>query len=193
MATHKRRQRTCVMCSTKYRPDRDGQLVCGLSCALRHAKARRTAKEAKARRQDAVPTITLKNRAQSAFNAYIRERDRVRLRGCCVSCGTSEGVMHCGHYRTRQAAPQLAMGGLLACLNARLQCAQCNNFKSGNVVQYRKAQQQILDPAQLDRVEHNNDTVKRSREWYLRCADIYRRRLRHLIALRARQTAVTGF
>lgn len=71
--------------------------------------------------------------AQDAFNKWIRFRDLLAGHGC-ISCGTKEaGQYHAGHYRTTKAAPELRFHPL----NVHLQCAQCNNFDSGNIVEYR--------------------------------------------------------
>jgi hypothetical protein len=69
--------------------------------------------------------------AQTAFNAWIRERD-VGLP--CVSCGRHHnGQWHAGHYRTVGGNPELRFEPL----NVWRQCAPCNNHKSGDIVNYR--------------------------------------------------------
>lgn len=70
-------------------------------------------------------------RAQSAFNAYIRERDSLEP---CISCGKHHtGQYHAGHYKTVGAYPELRFEEL----NCHKQCAPCNNHLSGNLINYR--------------------------------------------------------
>jgi hypothetical protein len=69
--------------------------------------------------------------AQTAFNAFIRERDK---NDPCISCGRFHtGQYHAGHYRTVGSNPELRFEEL----NVHKQCAPCNNHKSGNIVEYR--------------------------------------------------------
>ena len=70
-------------------------------------------------------------RAQKAFNAYIRHRDRDLP---CISCG-EYGEMQCGHYRTVGAEPGLRFHAA----NAHAQCAVCNCHLSGNRTAYRRS------------------------------------------------------
>lgn len=69
--------------------------------------------------------------AQTAFNAFIRERDKAEP---CISCGRHhQGQYHAGHYRSVGAAPELRF-----CEdNVQKQCAPCNNHLSGNPIEYR--------------------------------------------------------
>jgi hypothetical protein len=92
-------------------------------------------REKKRKLNDTVPVWTKK--AQAAFNAYIRARDRNL---CCISCGSSSpnhsdsgGLWDCGHYRSVGSCPELRFEPL----NAHKQCKKCNQFLSGNVVDYR--------------------------------------------------------
>lgn len=75
---------------------------------------------------------TQKAKAQTAFNSYIRKRDEALP---CISCGRyHEGQYHAGHYKTRGAHPELAFHPF----NCHKQCSTCNNYLSGNLVNYRK-------------------------------------------------------
>ncbi|MBY5961912.1 recombination protein NinG [Marinobacter hydrocarbonoclasticus] len=145
------------MCKAKFEPFNSLQQVCSTACALQKAQkdlqkdAERKAKEQRkwVREQKA----KLKTRgehlkeAQQAFNAYIRERDRHRP---CISCGTyTAGQYHAGHYRTTKAAPELRFEEL----NCHKQCAQCNNFDSGNIVEYRISLIQRIGQEAVDWLE----------------------------------------
>lgn len=75
--------------------------------------------------------------AQTAFNAYVRWRDRDEP---CISCGnfTADGAVggnwDAGHYRSTGSAPHLRFH----LWNCHKQCVRCNRYLSGNVAEYRK-------------------------------------------------------
>ena len=82
--------------------------------------------------------------AQKAFNAYIRHRDS----NCsCISCNRSSGAkVNAGHYKSVGSTPELRFEEL----NVHLQCEHCNNFKSGNIENYRI---NLINKIGLDKVE----------------------------------------
>ena len=72
-----------------------------------------------------------KREAQKAFNAYIRELDKLEP---CISCQRHhEGQYHAGHYKTAGGFPELRFEPL----NCHKQCSACNNYLSGNITEYR--------------------------------------------------------
>ena len=83
-------------------------------------------------------------RAQSAFNAWVRERDRDQP---CISCGRHhQGQHHAGHYRPAGSNPELRFEPD----NCHKQCAPCNSHLSGNLTKYRQA---LIAKVGLERVE----------------------------------------
>lgn len=94
------------------------------------------------RQEDKVKKEKLKTRgdwtkeAQSAFNAYVRFRDR---NDGCISCGRHVdnsgigGNWDAGHYRSTGSAPHLRFH----LWNCHKQCVKCNRYLSGNVADYR--------------------------------------------------------
>jgi len=113
---------------------------CSIACLADHTKAKRiTAQEKKERKAMREAKEKLKNRgeyakeAQTAFNAWIRERDSGIP---CISCDKPDNgthQVHASHYRSRGACPELAYEPL----NVHASCAQCNTMKSGNILDYR--------------------------------------------------------
>jgi hypothetical protein len=102
------------------------------------------------RRQTKERKVKLKTRSdwlkevQVVFNAYIRKRDEDEP---CISCGRHhQGQYHAGHYRSVGSTPELRFEEL----NVHKQCSTCNNYRSGNLIEYR-----IRLPAKigLDKVE----------------------------------------
>jgi len=69
--------------------------------------------------------------AQTVFNKYIRLRDHAEP---CISCQRHhQGQYHAGHYRTVGGNPELRFEEL----NNNKQCSACNNYLSGNLIDYR--------------------------------------------------------
>jgi hypothetical protein len=98
------------------------------------AKKERVAMRRKSRDND---VKYQKEKAQIAFNRFIRARDRKWYidRGQppeCISCGTTNPSIQyaAGHYKTRGAHPELALDEE----NCHLQCnKRCNKELSGNI------------------------------------------------------------
>ncbi len=132
--------KSCKSCKAKFEPVRPLQSVCSPICGITLASTKRKAAQDRQHRKEiAEAKIRIKTLAdwlkdaQTAFNAYIRERDRDLP---CISCGTfSPNIQYCaGHYLTRGAHPELRFDEL----NVHKQCNRnCNLAKSGNQQQYR--------------------------------------------------------
>lgn len=72
-------------------------------------------------------------KAQAAFNAFIRERDKGNP---CISCGKPDNghhQRHASHYRSVGACSALRYDER----NVNASCSVCNNHLSGNVASYR--------------------------------------------------------
>jgi len=83
-------------------------------------------------------------RCQTEFNKYIRNRDK---KDPCISCGRHHtGQYHAGHYKTVGGHPALRFSED----NCHKQCSVCNNYKSGNLSEYRS---NLLKKIGLERVE----------------------------------------
>lgn len=136
------RPKKCRVCRETYTPSKPLQIVCSPSCGLLHAAKKRERerkalakierKAIKARKEKLKGRAEHMKEAQTAFNAWVRERDYGQP---CISCGTTANVQYAaGHYRTTQACPELRFEPL----NVHLQCNRnCNMGKSGNLIEYR--------------------------------------------------------
>lgn len=155
--------RICKVCKAEYTPQRMGQKVCSMACALTLGKAEssKIAKRAVAkiqreqRKADKAKREALKTRsqwmkeAQTAFNAYIRARDADKPCICCglpMHSGDVGGSFDCGHYRSVGSAPHLRFNED----NAHGQRKQCNRWGAGRAVDYRLG---LITRIGLDRVE----------------------------------------
>jgi hypothetical protein len=167
-------------CRVRFVKLKPSQIVCGEECALRlveseNAKAARKAeKQRKAAeklerdtdkaRREALKTIPqLIAEAQSAFNLYVRLRDRRRG---CISCGTSlpdggvGGGYDCGHYRSRGSASHLRFEPD----NAFGQCKACNRYGNGRPLEMRLGAIERIGLARVEAIEADNTPRKWTRE-----------------------------
>lgn len=138
-----RRKKTCgnAACGAEFVPYQLGQKVCGWSCGLaikdvnaekaRKAIADLGRKEIRAAKERIKPKGQYMKEAQTAFNAWVRERDAALP---CISCGRHhQGKYDAGHYRTVGSNPALRFEPL----NCHRQCSPCNTHKSGDIANYR--------------------------------------------------------
>ena len=129
------RAKSCKACGSKFEPVRSTQVICfSLPCAIQHTanlKAKRERKETRERKAKLKTRRDWLRDTQAVVNRYVRIRDAGKP---CISCGTTRNVqIHAGHYRTTKAAPELRFHEW----NINSQCAQCNLFDSGNLIEYR--------------------------------------------------------
>ncbi|RON33703.1 recombination protein NinG [Pseudomonas brassicacearum] len=128
-------------CGISFPPQRLGQAVCSPKCGLaikdvNREKARKSLaeigrKEIRAAKERIKPKGQYMKEAQTAFNAWVRERDAALP---CISCGRHhQGKYDAGHYRTVGSNPALRFEPL----NCHRQCSPCNTHKSGDIVNYR--------------------------------------------------------
>jgi len=133
----------CRVCREAFLPRTSLQVLCGnYECACLYAHAAKTKREVlertKERKVIREAKQKLKTRqqwlkeAQIEFNRYIRARDSAEP---CISCGNyHNGQYHAGHFRSIGSAPELRFEES----NVHKQCSPCNNYKSGNLLEYRK-------------------------------------------------------
>lgn len=138
-----RKAKTCRVesCRASFVPSRLGQAVCSPTCAILDApknqeKARKALadvgrKALRAAKEKVKTRAEYMKDAQTAFNAWVRERDSKLP---CISCGRHhQGKYDAGHYRTVGSNPALRFEPL----NCHRQCSPCNTHKSGDIVNYR--------------------------------------------------------
>lgn len=176
--------KTCKVCKAKFSPQRPLQSVCSPECsfgliALAKTKAERIQSQ-EARKVIKLDKEKLKTRAdyareaQTAFNAYIRERDNELP---CISCGRYHtGQYHAGHYRTVGAHPELRFCEL----NVHKQCSVCNNHKHGNIVEYRINLSQKIGMDNLEWLEGNHEPMRYSIDDLKHIKAIYKAKLKDL-------------
>lgn len=189
MITKRPRPKTCRICKQKFSPVRSIQPTClNFDCQVSYANQvaekaakKRELEEKRHQRQldreakGRVKTLTqYANEAQAAFNAWKRYVDLADGYGC-ISCGTYTAMQwHAGHYRTRKAANQLRFHPD----NVHLQCSQCNNHDSGNIVEYRINLVRRIGIERVEALENNHEIKRWTKEEFIAIRDEYRMKLR---------------
>lgn len=118
-----------------------------------------------------------RDKAQKAFNEFIRLRD---AHLGCISCDKPSdwaGQWHAGHYKTVGARPDLRFNED----NVHKQCSQCNNFLSGNLAQYRIALLAKIGSQRVLMLETDSETPKKyTAEDYAAITKIYQAKIKDL-------------
>lgn len=186
LPTKQPKPKTCKnpACGVKFQPQRLGQAVCSPKCGLaikdvNKEKARKALAQVE-RKAIKVAKERIKSRgdylreAQTAFNAWVRERDAQLP---CVSCGRHhQGQWHAGHYRTVAGSPELRFEPL----NVWKQCAPCNNHKSGDIVNYRLELVRRIGAEQVAWLEGRHEPKRYSIDDLKAITAEYRAKLREL-------------
>ena len=136
----------CKVCGEKFTPFFTSfQKTCNATqCLIAFGKTERTRINRKETKESKRDRSYWMRRCQTEFNKYIRNRDK---KDPCISCNRHhDGQYHAGHYKTVGGHPALRF-----CEdNCHKQCSVCNNYKSGNLSEYRS---NLLIKIGLDRVE----------------------------------------
>ena len=153
------KQKKCKACGNKFALFNSLAQVCSIDCAIQYAKDNKVQERVR-RKLTQIAKERIKTRsehlreAQTAFNAFIRERDKNEP---CISCGRHHnGQYHAGHYRSVGACPELRFCEL----NVHKQCSACNNHKSGNIVEYRINLVKKIGVEQVEWLEGSHEPKK---------------------------------
>ena len=156
------------------------QKVCSPACAMKHARevvAKADRKETKLKLDALQTKPQLVKKAQIAFNAYIRARDKGKT---CISCDTQLGsepnTFDAGHYRSVGSAPHMRFVED----NVHGQCKHCNNWLGGNHVEYRKRLLERIGQHRLEQIESDSVLRKYTKEALEEIAKQYREEARRL-------------
>jgi hypothetical protein len=138
-AIKKLRPKKCQACRQPFAPRSAWAKACSPTCAAIVAQQKREAEERKDIRVRKVAMKGLREwiaDTQVAFNAFVRERDRLAGHSC-ISSGKpldwSGNNVDAGHYRSRGSAPHLRFDER----NCHAQSKQENRYASGNATDYR--------------------------------------------------------
>ena len=167
----------CRICNATFEPRASTQVVCSWQCAsvfTAKEKEKRDRKEYREKKEALKSRRDWLNDAQTAFNAYIRERDKNLP---CISCGRHHtGQYHAGHYRSVAAASQLRYNED----NVHKQCQPCNTHKSGNAIEYRINLVKRIGLEKVEKLENDNTVVKWTIEQAKQIKELYNKKLKLL-------------
>lgn len=177
----------CKVCGSEFVKRSPFQKWCSVECgselavkALVKKKSRQEAAERKQTREKLKAMETypqLVKKAQTAFNAFIRARDAGKPCICCGEpLGSEPNSFDAGHYRSVGSAPHMRFVED----NVHGQRKYCNQYLSGNLVEYRKG---LIERKGLERVEQieSDQTIRKyTREGLIEIARHYREEARKL-------------
>lgn len=187
------KSRRCSNCRKKCPPENiltsNLRAFCSMECLMdftKSEKGKKLIKEAVVRqdRQDRAKVREKQktrsqwlSEAQSAFNAYVRWRDR---HAGCISCGSRAenkygGNYDAGHFRSRGSAPHLRYH----LWNVHKQCVKCNRFRSGAVSEYRVSLIWKLGHEKVEYLETLQSTREHDINYAKRVKSIFTRLLKH--------------
>jgi hypothetical protein len=181
LGVHAPRSAQCAVCMKPYLVLRMGQKVCGPKCAVKFAKSVRArgAKELRERKKALETIPELLKEAQREFNSFIRARDRAAGLPC-ISSGRpldwSGNAVDAGHYRSVGAAPHLRFDER----NCHAQSKHDNQYRAGNVVEYRINLVKRIGLEAVEALEADNRVHKWTREELREIAAHYRMRRKEL-------------
>lgn len=121
--------------------------------------------------------------AQKVFNAWVRERDKDQP---CICCGRSKTMVNglrahgwdAGHYRSRGSAPHLRFHED----NCHRQLVYCNQYRSGNAVDYRLGLIERIGLERVEALEADQAARHYTDDDYIDIAATYRAKLKALKA-----------
>ena len=183
----------CKQCGKEFVPMRSTAIACSYLCAKAWVDARNAKmKEQKAKLEAKIERQLTKERkeklktrndwikeTQVAFNAYIRERDKDKPCICCGKpLGESQvgGGFDAGHYRSVGSSPHLRFNED----NCHGQRKYCNNWRSGNAVDYRLGLIARIGLERVEALEANNEPAKWDIDELKAIRDYYRKKLKEL-------------
>jgi len=150
----------CPVCDNAFIPQRTMQRTCGWQCALKFVdmtSKKEWDKETIKRKRELLDNDPAhwKYKAQTAFNAYIRARDRGLP---CVSCGVpdGQGKRNAGHFKPASINTALRFDEA----NCHGQCERCNTSLSGNLANYRPELVRRIGLPEVERLE-NDKSIKK--------------------------------
>lgn len=168
------KEKKCRYCKEKFTPFNSLQPFCFKNeCITKHNKTTLEKKKAKAKKEfKENDKSTLLNLAQTVVNKYIRLRD---LDKPCISCGhLGDRQIHAGHYRPMGNNQQLRF----YTLNIFAQCSICNNYKSGNLAEYRLNLIKKISLAKVEEIEANQERGNYSVEYLQKLIKVFRKKIK---------------
>lgn len=129
------RERKCISCKNKFKPNFNTQTACSMQCAIEYVKKQGEKKKSEIKRLEkeklkkgVTGLPELKKLLETQINAICRLLDKETR---CISCG-GHTTPAAGHYHSVGSSPSIRFN----LFNVHLQDFNCNNMRSGNLHQY---------------------------------------------------------
>jgi hypothetical protein len=167
--------RKCRYCGEKTVPYGSLQPFCFTNeCIKAHNNALKSKKNRKAIQTSRSQEKSLQlKKTQTIINQYIRLRDQYKP---CISCGTTNQTIqyHAGHFQPMGANQNLRFN----LLNIHKQCSRCNNYLSGNLVQYRENLIKKIGAKRVEILESDKSKSKYTVEYLHRLQEVFKRKIK---------------
>lgn len=169
----------CSQCRKEFLPRNSMQTVCGPVCAGRKVRSdKKAVRVADRAKREAMKSIReLIAEAQTAFNAWIRWRDKDLP---CFVCGrpflpdVKGRAMHAGHVRSRGAAGHLRFNED----NCHGECEGCNGPNGAKPHEIEAGAIRRIGQARYDVLKNDNAPHKWTKEELRSIRDTYRAKVR---------------
>jgi hypothetical protein len=179
--------KTCRECKQKFIPIRAIQPVCSdfkcmVAFANKAAEKAALAREKKAKREHKAKLTSIKpwqkwfNECKSIAQKYVRVRDRF---DGCISCDKPphwHGQWHGSHFKPAGNFKAVALN----LMNIHKACSECNNYKSGNGVEYNDKLILKIGQAKVDWLKSQTQPHRHSVEYLQRYKKVMGKRLRQM-------------
>jgi hypothetical protein len=187
MIQWKPKKKKCRECKKIFMPTRKIQPVCDtfeckVAYATKSAEKSATARKKRLRADDKVKLEKYKtwqewfNECKAIAQKYARLRDR--LDGC-ISCDKASdwwGQWHGSHFRPAGNFKAVALN----LLNIHKGCSECNNYKSGNLIEFQDRLIVKIGQDRVDWLKSQTQPYRHSIEYLKRYKQVMGKRLRRL-------------
>lgn len=176
--------RKCRICKKEFKQITSLHICCSIECTIENAnnnidkkvakEKENAAKELREAKEHIKTRSEWMKEAQTAFNAFIRARDRGNP---CISCYSFTGKQNAGHFLSVGSTPELRFDEL----NCYLQCEKCNSYLSGNLINYRKNLLARAGPDVIDYLEGPHEPKKFTILELKEIKALYKQKLKELL------------
>jgi hypothetical protein len=178
--------KTCKACKSKFLPTKRLQSVCDWKCAITYANVSKEKlnrlKLAKSRKDTKEKLENIKgwqewfNECKTIAQKYARLRDRF---DGCISCEKPWNwgkQWHGSHFRPAGNFKAVALN----LLNIHKACSECNNYKSGNLVEFQDNLIIKIGQEKVDWLKSQTQPYRHSIDYLKRYKQVIGKRLRRL-------------
>lgn len=141
----------CAVCQTPFIPKQITP-VCSYQCARKFNEKKEVDKRVREMKKDVQSLNDLRSIARSAFQTWVRMRDKDLP---CISCGKNDTQQWDGGHFLKA---EIYTGLIFEEINCNKQCCYCNGpIMQGNVIEYRKGMIKKYGQTTVDELEARAD------------------------------------